>query len=149
MKRWPRILDWVLISITAFILIFVTLLNDAKAYGPYSAEYIFNYDGDTITLAIEIWPDLVQVKRIRLAGVDAPEIKGKCEIEKVLAIDAKAYVADTLKSAKLIVVTVSKLGKYGRPISAVIADGVDLSTGLIEMGLGREYDGGKRESWCN
>jgi len=143
-----QIINFLIVTVTALILIFVTLLQDARGYGPYNADYIFNYDGDSITLAIEIWPDLIQVKRVRLAGVDTPEIKSKCETEKILAADAKNYVADTLSSAESILVTVSGFGKYGRPISVITADGVDLSSSLIDMGLGREYDGGKREAWC-
>ncbi len=47
MKRWPRILDWILISITVFILIFVTLLNDVSASErDYQVEWCGRFSGE-------------------------------------------------------------------------------------------------------
>ena len=43
------------------------------------------------------------------------------------------------------------LGKYGGRIIAdvLLADGRSLAALLIAEGLGREYDGGRREGWCD
>ncbi len=48
MKRWPKILDWILISITVFILMFVALLQDAKASErDYQIKWCDRFNGET------------------------------------------------------------------------------------------------------
>jgi endonuclease YncB( thermonuclease family) len=46
--------------------------------GPVMARVIRVYDGDTILVRARIWVDQEIEIRVRLAGVDTPEIKGQC-----------------------------------------------------------------------
>lgn len=94
------------------------------------------YDGDSFNVAF------------RLAHIDTPEIKGKCEEEKALAIQARDFVRHYFKTNKKINIKVITVGKYGRPIVEVRAETGYLNQMLLDKGLARPYEG-SRKSWCN
>ena len=50
----------------------------------YEGRVIRVIDGDTIRVAIGIWPD-EEVTAIRVRGVDTPELKSKCPEERARA----------------------------------------------------------------
>ena len=102
------------------------------------------YDGDTFRA---ILPDKPKSQRVRVRGIDTPEIKGKCDYEKQLAIKARDHARKLLFNASKI--TLSNVGKdyYKRVLATVWVDGKRLDALLIERGLGRKW-GGKRENWC-
>ena len=115
--------------------------------GPIPATIIEVTDGDTVTVQAQIWLGNFITTKVRLDGIDTPELKGKCQMEKDLAQKAKQFVSGTGKSVTL---TNIYFGKYaGRVIASVrTKDGNDLAGLLIDNGLGREYQGGKRQGWC-
>ncbi len=115
--------------------------------GPITAHVVSVYDGDTITVAAVPWPGVTIRVGVRVEGIDTPEILGKCEAEKALAVRARD------RARELVGATVElrnvRHGKFaGRVVADVYADGVRLADVLIAGGLGRAYDGGKREGWC-
>ena len=107
------------------------------------------YDGDTLTVAARHGRQgLPYLFRVRLAGVDAPEIRGATSAdEKRAAIAAR----DALRAAilgELVTLTVYGLDKYGRLLASVAHDRTgDVSRRLLEAGYVRPYDGGKRGEW--
>ena len=123
----------------------------ADYYGDLVVEkYISAYDGDTFRVDVaEIHPLIGRNMPIRLRGVDTPEIRGKCDQEKALAIKARDFVRELLANAETIVLKNIDRGKYFRIVADVSVDGVDLGSTLIENGLGRLYDGGKKVGWCD
>lgn len=121
----------------------------AMVTGPYAATFVSAYDGDTIRVDVEIWPQLTVHTSVRVRGVDTPEIRGACEEEKLKAIEARAFVATLLRHAALVQLTNIEPDKYGGRVDAnVLVDGRDLSTLLVAARLGRVYNGGARLSWC-
>ncbi len=115
--------------------------------GPINARVVSVYDGDTLTVDAEPWPGLTARTKVRLAGVDTPEIRGKCQAEKDLAIRARDFVRATVGAR--VQLTDVRPGKYaGRVIADVWVNGRKLSDILIAEGLGRPYHGGRREGWC-
>lgn len=94
------------------------------------------YDGDTFTMNGE---------RIRVLGIDAPEIRGKCDYEKRLAIQSRDRLREILNDP----FTVSRQGKdrYGRTLAHVYVDGVNVGSTLIAEGLAVPW-AGKRHVWC-
>ena len=123
----------------------------ADYYGDLVVEkYISAYDGDTFRVDVaEIHPLIGRNMPIRLRGVDTPEIRGKCDQEKALAIKARDFVRERLANAETIVLKNIDRGKYFRIVADVSVDGVDLGSTLLENSLGRPYGGGKKESWCD
>ncbi len=86
--------------------------------GPINARVVSVYDGDTLTVDAAPWPDVTIRTKVRVAGVDTPEIRGKCQAEKDLAIRARDFVRATVGAE--VQLTNVRHGKY---TSRVVADG--------------------------
>jgi micrococcal nuclease len=123
----------------------------APEYGTVTVSKVISvYDGDTFRVDIDSLPPIVGKNiPIRLNGVDTPEIRGKCEYEKDLAIKARDFVRNKLANAKEIKLNNLQRGKYFRVVANVIVDGVSLEQELLENELAYKYTGGKKSSWCN
>ena len=110
------------------------------------------YDGDTITLkCIRDFKCKNNGLKIRLKGVDTPELKGKCQKEIKLARKAKQFTVDFVRNANIITLSYDqndKYDRYGRLLAYLSVEGSDLSRSLIDNKLGRKYNGGKRQGWC-
>ena len=136
--------------ITAIIILMTTTTAHAAEVmrGPYRATLFSVYDGDTFNAYVHMWLGQTVLTPIRIDGMDTPERRGKCEFEKSLALDAKDALTELLKGD--IQLTNVRYGKWaGRVLATVTVDGVNVSAVLINMGLARPYDGGKRQSWCD
>ena len=123
----------------------------APEYGTVSVSKVISvYDGDTFRVDIDSLSPIVGKNiRIRLNGVDTPEIQGKCQYEKDLAVKARDFVRNKLANAKEIKLTKLQRGKYFRVVADVMVDGVSLEKELLENKLAYKYTGGKKSSWCN
>ena len=97
------------------------------------------YDGDTVTanidLGMQVW--LHDVK-LRILGIDAPEIRTKDLSEKAAAIKARDRVKDLILGKEVILET-KKKGKYGRWLVSIVVDGQELSQILLNEGLVSVY----------
>jgi endonuclease YncB( thermonuclease family) len=123
----------------------------APEYGTVSVSRVISvYDGDTFRVDIDSLPPIVGKNiPIRLNGVDTPEIQGKCQYEKDLALKARDFVRKKLANAKEINLTKLQRGKYFRVVADVMIDGVSLEQELLENKLAYKYTGGKKSSWCD
>ncbi|HIA13512.1 MAG TPA: thermonuclease family protein, partial [Nitrospirales bacterium] len=84
-----------------------------------------------------------------IAGIDTPEIKGKCQKETALAMQARNLVRRMLGQARRIDLLDVERGKYFRIVAKVVADGNDIGHTLIDRGMAVAYDGGKKVTgWC-
>ena len=119
--------------------------------GHSSAETIHSpkvIDGDTIDSGIKPFTNLPSLK-IRIAGIDSPEIHGKCQKEKDLAIEAKKFLEITLKDVD-VKFDVFGYDKYGGRILAIpyVMD-VSIADEMIRRGLAIPYKGQKKtKDWC-
>ena len=122
-----------------------------KIYGDFRhVKFVRNYDGDTITVNIlYAHPIIGQEIPVRVLGVDTPEIRAKCEKEKIMAIAAKKFVQEMCESGKKIVLRNVRRDKYFRLLAIVEVDFVNVADELIKAGLGRPYYGETREGWCD
>ncbi len=68
------------------------LQNGIPDFHQYEAEVIRIVDADTITLKIHLLPGLEYTVNVRSRGVDAPELRGKCDWEKIIAAEAKKAI---------------------------------------------------------
>ena len=123
----------------------------APEYGTVIVSRVISvYDGDTFRVDIDSLPPIVGKNiPIRLNGVDTPEIRGKCEYEKDLAIKARDFVRNKLANAKEIKLNNLQRGKYFRVVANVLVDGVSLEQELLDNEFAYKYTGGKKSSWCN
>lgn len=137
------------------LLVFILFLGvfsaqAAPEYGTVIVSKVISvYDGDTFRVDIDSLPPIVGKNiPIRLNGVDTPEIQGKCQYEKDLALKARDFVRNKLANAKEIKLTNLQRGKYFRVVANVVVDGVSLERELLDNELAYEYSDGKKLSWC-
>jgi endonuclease YncB( thermonuclease family) len=116
--------------------------------GPVRAEIVRVVDGDTIEARAQLWIGLSLVSRVRIRGIDTPEMRGSCLVEKTLAAAARDLLAELAGDA--ILISNIQNDKYGGRViaDAAAVDGTDLGGAMIARGLARPYDGGTRADWC-
>lgn len=117
--------------------------------GPILAEVIKVIDGDTLVVRAKIWLGQTIETKVRLNGIDTPEIRGKCAEEKQLAQQAKSRMQNWV-SGKMVYLTDVTYGKYAGRVVGNVATGdyKNLAEKLIQDGLARPYKGKKRQGWC-
>ena len=93
-------------------------------------------DGDTIDVLIDLGFDLFKKERVRIAGVDTPEMKK--HLEDTIAGDEELTIRTELKGG---------MGKYGRLLGWLYVgeDTVSLNEQMITEGYAWEYDGGTKQ----
>ena len=118
--------------------------------GPVAADVIRVIDGDTLALRARIWIGIDIVVNARIRGIDAPELRGRCDAEKALAADALARL-EALAAGKTVRLRRVENDKYaGRVLADIVTDdGIDLGAAMLESGLARPYDGSARAPWCD
>lgn len=129
-----------------FVLAFLLLVSfQASAYEIHSPRVI---DGDTFESNIKPFPNLAPLK-IRLLGIDTPELRGKCEKEQQKAKDAKTFVARLVKD-KPVQFDVVKYDKFGGRVNGnAFVEGKSVATLLIDNGFAVAYSGsGPKQDWC-
>ena len=134
-----------------FLFCFLSLNTYAtKQYGSVTVSKVISvYDGDTFRVNIDSLPPIVGKNiPVRLEGVDTPEINGKCQYEKDLALEARDFVRSKLSNAVEILLNDLQRGKYFRIVAKVYIDGVSLEEELLQNGLAYQYNGGKKSNWC-
>ena len=137
------------ILLVAICLISFTVI-EANQSESYKIEKIISvYDGDTFRANIKGLPDIIGKNiAIRILGIDTPEIKGKCEEEKIVAIKARDFARKALFNAKTITLKNLKRDKYFRLLADVYFDDTDLADALLVNNLAVKYSGKKKSSWC-
>jgi endonuclease YncB( thermonuclease family) len=122
---------------------------EAALRAGYPATVLYINDGDTFEARVRIWPGMEVTTKVRLRAVDAPEMKYRCEDERVKAAAARDALAVMLRQGS---VTITNVGqdKYGGRVDADVATAgtANVADALLAKGLVRSYDGGRRESWC-
>lgn len=117
--------------------------------GAHPADLVRVIDGDTLEAQVHVWPGMTITTRVRLRGIDAPELQARCGREQTAAQAARDALAKLVADGRLFV---SQIGpdKYGGRVVASVATarGEDASAALLQAGLVRRYDGGRRASWC-
>jgi endonuclease YncB( thermonuclease family) len=108
------------------------------------------YDGDTITVATKLLdsgcfsrPAILYRFRVRLRGIDTPEIKGSSDTEKTKAIAARDALSAQIMGKE---VDLRNLGneKYGRILADVYFNGVHMNQWMLDQGYAQAYDGGTK-----
>jgi endonuclease YncB( thermonuclease family) len=149
-KKLPFFSKLTLLALAACI--FYIFLNKATAvdrhYGSYEIDVVRVIDGDTLSAVVHIYPKHSVQTNIRLRGVNAPETKANTECEKTAAMAAKAALEQFTHTAGCTINDVSPDKFGGRFDADLTCDGLDIAKALLAQGHVREYDGGKREPWC-
>lgn len=105
-------------------------------------------DGDTFLARVRQRDGRDLVVRVRLRGIDAPELKASCQEELDKAEAAARALRNLLGQGD---VTISNLApdKYGRILADVATRRTaSVSATLLAGGYVRSYNGGHRDGWC-
>lgn len=126
-----------------WILAVLALLSPVEGKQRLSARHeatvVSVYDGDTMTVDVEIWPGLTWRGKVRVRGVDTPEIQTKSKREKRRALLARDFVRKRI--GKTVYLENVKQGSFGGRVVATVRlrDGSDLAKVLIRKGHGKAY----------
>lgn len=113
----------------------------------YRAQLIRVVDGDTLDLEVDLGFGIAKADRFRLAGINAPEVRGA---DKARGELATMCLRDLLENAADGWVTVrttkDKREKYGRYLAQVLVTGrdgtvTDVGAALVTEGLAAPYYG--------
>lgn len=117
--------------------------------GPIEARVISVLDGDTLRAAARVWPGQEITVNVRIRGIDAPEMKSRCEAERRAAERAR-FALEALVGPGAVRLRAVGGGKYyGRVVADVeAADGTTVGAALLSLNLVRPYGGGRRAPWC-
>lgn len=121
-----------------------------KAFrGPVEAVVLDVIDGDTFLADAHIWPGHALRVNIRIRGIDAPEMKSRCEAEREAALQAREVLTGLVSQRTVSISNIGSAKYYGRVLADVATeDGNAVAEMLLEQKLVRPYAGGKRQGWC-
>jgi endonuclease YncB( thermonuclease family) len=115
----------------------------------HPADVLRVLDGDTFEARVRVWPGMEVTTKVRLRGIDAPEMRARCPDERAKAEAAREALRTMLAEGD---VAVSQVGfdKYGGRVLATAATRgtPDISAAMLAAGLARPYYGGRKEPWC-
>ncbi len=95
------------------------------------------YDGDTIQIS-----GLDLIFKVRLVGIDSPEIGYKGQQSQPYSQKSKKYLSTLLKKRKITLKSYG-LGGYGRQLAEIFVDGKNINIEMVKAGLSEVYRGKK------
>jgi len=104
----------------------------------YKAKIIAVYDGDTVTALVDLGFLHTQEMKLRLYGIDTPEMRGD---EKIEGKKVRDIVREMVLNKDVTIRTYKdKQGKYGRYLANIILEnGLDLNQWLLDNGHAKPY----------
>jgi endonuclease YncB( thermonuclease family) len=119
-------------------------------HGPVEATVLDVLDGDTFLAEALVWPGHTVTVNVRIRGIDAPEMKARCEAERTAARKAREALAALFGDRRVAISNISGAKYYGRVLADVTtAGGQAVAPILLDENLVRPYAGGRREPWCD
>jgi len=145
------------LSVVCFLCL-MPLMSPAQAKqilaGPFPFDVLRVIDGDTFHARVQIWLGQTVDVKVRLKGVDTPEMNGKCAAEKKLARQAKAFAENWLKQNRAQLTNVHYGTYAGRVLATTQVEnpqkkgGETLSAALLSENLAKPYKG-RKAKWCS
>nr|WP_245320754.1 thermonuclease family protein [Bradyrhizobium lablabi] len=115
----------------------------------HPVDVIRTIDGDTFEARVHLSPGVEPTTRVRLRGIDAPELKASCPQELQMAEAATDALRALLREGDVTIFNIGPDKYSGR----VVADAAtrrtgSVSTAMLAAGHARSYGGGHRNGWC-
>jgi micrococcal nuclease len=109
----------------------------------YKAKIVKVYDGDTVTAVVDLGFGITNKIKIRLYGIDTPEIRGD---ERPDGLVSRDRLRELILDKEVIIKTIKdRTGKYGRYLAEIYQwDGtqqnrISVNIMLITEGLAEKY----------
>lgn len=117
--------------------------------GPYLGTVERVVDGDTLAVRVTVWLELNLRVLVRVRGIDAPEVRGRCDLEQSRAAKATVALQKLVGSGAVVLTDIEGDKYFGRVLADVgTPDGKDVGATLLAGGFVRSYDGRARAAWC-
>lgn len=116
----------------------------------YTYQVVSVYDGDTFRINMPGLPPELSRVSVRIRGIDAPELRGKCESERRWARQSAIHLEGIIaRGGGTVTLRGLRWDKYGGRIAAdVFVNGQSVAREMISRGMARPYTSGRREVWC-
>lgn len=95
------------------------LTRRSEALHVYKGDVSRVIDGDTLVLDIDLGFEVWTRKRLRLRGIDTPEMNSPDPVERQRALQAKAFSESRLPAGSTIVIQTFKVDLHGRFVADV------------------------------
>jgi len=107
----------------------------------YNAKLLRVIDGDTVDALIDLGFDTWVKKRIRLYGIDTPEVRTRDKEEKKKGVAAKERLKEILASHNdEFILSSHGVGKYGRCLGELFINSGNINQQLITEGHAKKYE---------
>ncbi|WP_024583132.1 MULTISPECIES: thermonuclease family protein [Bradyrhizobium] len=115
----------------------------------HAVDVIRTIDGDTFEARVHLAPGPDLTTRVRLRGIDAPELKASCQRELQMAQAATVALRDLLGQGDVAIYNIGPDKYQGRVVADVATRKTDnVSAAMLAAGHARAYNGGHRFGWC-
>jgi endonuclease YncB( thermonuclease family) len=115
----------------------------------HAVDVIRTIDGDTFEARVHLGSGLDLTTRVRLRGIDAPELKASCPQELQMAEAAGNALRGLLGEGEVTIYNIGPDKYNGRVVADAATKRTDsVSASLIAGGHARSYRGGHRIGWC-
>lgn len=104
----------------------------------YKAKIIDVYDGDTVTAVVDLGFLHFQEMKLRLYGIDTPELRGE---EREQGIIVRDILRDMILDKEVIINSYKdKQGKYGRYLATILLNNLNINQWLLDEGHAVAYE---------
>ena len=115
----------------------------------HPVDVIRTIDGDTFEARVHLSPGTDPTTRVRLRGIDAPELKAACAQELQMAEAAATALRGLLGEGGVTIYNIGPDKYNGRVVAdAATRKTENVSAALLAAGHARRYGGGHRAGWC-
>ena len=115
----------------------------------HPVDVLRTVDGDTFEARVHLESGLDLNTRVRLRGIDAPELKASCPEELQMAEAASAALRGLLGEGAVAIFNIGPDKYSGRVVADVATKNTaSVSAALLAAGHVRSYSGGHRQGWC-
>lgn len=128
----------------AIALALVLATSEALAFCSSARTFVFPakiervVDGDTVVAEVRLLPKRRQEMALRLAGIDAPEIRASDAQERTRAVAAAEYLAARTLSSDVLV-RIERQDNFGRWLADVWVDDECVNSVMVAVGLAKKY----------
>jgi micrococcal nuclease len=130
-------MKWTRTIFTVLVLAVGLLPSDASQAESYMATILRVIDGDTVDARVELGLETSRVVRLRLDGMDAPELKTARGVE--VASELRGMLEGQMARVEIL-----RKEKYGRYLAVIWLGDKNVNAWMISTGRAVEYHGGKR-----
>lgn len=128
-----------------------TVTDDTKLFSfeneQIQAKVVSVYDGDTVKC---VFPSNGKMYKwnCRLTGVDTPELRTLCKVEKKFGYEVRDYLREKILN-KVVTLHCGDFDKYGRLLVTIQYDDCMVNQWLLDNNYAFPYDGGTKKKWSD